>query len=231
MEYKYKLLPATVISVCNNLIVDAKLEDSQVVSAFCAAVEVADLCREGIRVWLKRSSIPKRLVKYNVAFVETPAGIVFANPKYSRQLFQEAFEQKSIVDLIDYDECISLGEDDNSKGIDFELKAKNGRSSFVFVTSIYDKIDGCAAFPHAINFFEMKMFDEMMRRKRMGADVYVFMIVPRNDCVQAKFVWHLDALAAASIFEAAKNGVKFLCYGCKVEKKQIEIDRKMEILY
>ncbi len=231
MEYNYKLLTAEVIEVCNNLIIDAKLEDSQQVAAFCGAVEVAKMCKPGMRLLLKRTSNSKRLVKYNVAFIETESGIVFANPKYNRQLFQEAFENNVLDDFAEYNTCIPLNINDNVSGIDFELRSDDGKKCFVFVTSLYEKQEGYAVFPQAINFFEMKILEEMKKHQKNGDDVCIFMIVPRDDCISAKFVWNLNALAAASTFEAAKNGIKFLCYGCNVAKNHIEISRKMEILY
>lgn len=231
MEYNYKLLTAEVTEVHNNLIADAKLKDTQVVSAFCGAVEIAEMCKSGTKIWIKRTSNPRRLVKYNISFVETDCGMIFANPKYNRQLFQEAFDKGIITDFAQYKYCKPLNENDNANGIDFELSNDAKQKCFVFVTSIYDKSGEYAVFPHAINFFEMKIFEEMNKHQQNGDEVCVFMIAPREDCLSAKFVWNINALAAASTFEAAKNGVKFLCYGCKTSKNRIEIDRKMEILY
>ena len=75
------------------------------------------------------------------------------------------------------------------------------------------------------------MIDEMKSKRQEGFETYVVMIVPREDCLKAKFVWNMNAKASAMLFEAAKNGLNFLCYGCKMTKNSIEIDRKMEIVY
>lgn len=231
MDYNYKLLRAETVECYNDLIVDAKLKDGQVFPAFCGAVEIAEMCRAGTPLLLKRTSKNKRLIKYNIAFVQTPEGIVFANPKYNKQLFKEAFDNGVLTDLAGYDTCRPLKSSENPEGLDFELTAPNGKKCYVFVTSVYNKQNGCAVFPHAINFFEMKMFEEMARRIRQGHEACIFMIVPREDCVSARFVWNLDAQAAAAMFDAAQNGLKFLCYGCKIAPNRIEINRKMEILY
>ena len=57
------------------------------------------------------------------------------------------------------------------------------------------------------------------------------MIVPRNDCIEAKFSWNLDPRAAAKIYDEAKNGLEFVCYGCKLDKNSVSIAEKMKILY
>lgn len=231
MRYDHKLLKAEVIDVYNRLIVDAKLDNGKVVSAFCSAPEIADMCKPGTKLLLKRTSRPKRLVKHNISFVYTPQGMVFANPRYRYQLFQEAFDKGILTDLADYQHCRKLSESENFKGLDFELRGNDGKRSLIFVIPVYNKRNGMAIFPYDINFFEMNMIEEMRQMRQRGFDTYIVMIVPREDCVAAKFVWNLDARASAVLFEAAKNGLNFLCYGCKIDKNSIEIDRKMEILY
>ena len=231
MEYNHKLLQAEVIAPYNNLIIDTKLADGQVITAFSGATEIAEMCAKGTTVWLKRTEKKYRLIKYNIAFVKTPEGLIFTNPKYNRQLFQEAFENGVLSDLKEYTTCRSLGKTSASSCIDFELSNEIGKKAFVFVTSIYNKQNGCAAFPNAINFFQIRMLEEMYRLKQSCAETYVFMIVPREDCISARFVWNLDPRAAASLFEAAKNGLNFLCYSCKINKNAIEINQKLDILY
>lgn len=231
MEYKYKLLKAIVDSVCNNLIIDAKLEDGQKVTAFCGAPNIAEQCKGGTVIWLKRTSNPSRLVKYNVAFIEVDETLIFANPKYDKQLFLEAFENNILDEFDKYDECLPLEPEGKDCGLDFELSNSDGEKCYVYATSIYSKRDAYAVFPHNINFFEMKVFEEMIKRKKQGAKVCVFLIVPREDCLDAKFVWDISTLASGAVYNAAQNGINFICYGCNVKKNKIEIDHKLDILY
>ena len=231
VEYNYKLVRASVIKVYNNLIVDVELENGQAEQAFCGAFEISSICKPHTQLLLKRTSNKKRLVKYNVAFVYTPEGLVFSNPKYNRTLFKEAFDNQMIPDLRAYTDCRSLRPDDNSNGLDFRLAGPDGKQAFVFVTSLYLKKNGCAIFPQGINFFEMKMLEEMDRKRAQGAETYIFMIVPRQDCGKARFVWNLNPSAAAKMFDAAQNGLKFLCYSCKLQPDNIEISQKLDILY
>ena len=231
MNYNYKLLPAEVVGAYNKIIIDARLDDGQVVAAFCGAPDIAGMCSPGTRLWLKRTSRTKRLVKYNISFVEIPEGMVFANPRYNRRLFQEAFDKGILTDFGEYSQCRLLGTSDNVNGLDFELTGDGGKKGFVFVLPVYNKKDGFAVFPNSVNFFEVKMIEEMQRRRQAGAETYVFMIAPREDCAAAKFIWNADARGAAILFEAAKNGLNFLCYGCKTAKNRIEINRKLDIAY
>ena len=231
MEYNYKLLKAAVDDVCNNLIIDARLEDGQKVVAFCGAPNIAEQCKKGTIVWLKRTSNPKRLVKYNVAFIEVNGCLIFANPKYDKQLFVEAFENDILADFDKYEECEFFDDFEKANGVDFMLSNSKGEKCFVYATSIYIKRDSYAVFPHTINFFEMKVFEELIKQKKLGAEVYVFLIVPREDCTDAKFVWDISTLASGAVYDAAQNGINFVCYSCNVNKNKVEIDHKLNILY
>ncbi len=231
MEYNHRLIKATVEKVYNNLIVDVRLENSQIVPAFCGATEIAQMCLPKTTLWLKRTSRPGRVIKYNISFIKTPEGIIFANPRYNKDLFLEAFNNKKISEFAEYSKCKLLGSSDNFNGIDFELTAESGKKCFVFVAPVYNKANENVIFPTSINFFEINMMEEMKKRKQTGAETFVFMIAPREDCLNARFVWNRDANASAAYFEAAKNGLNFLCYGCKIGKNVIEINRKLEILY
>ncbi len=231
MEYKYKLLRASVDAVCNNLLIDAKLEDGQKIVAFCGAPNVAGQCKKGTTVWLKRTSNPHRIVRYNVAFVEVDGTLVFANPKYDKTLFLEAFENDILKEFDKYEDCTILENSEKFSGVDFILSNSKGEKCFVYASSIYLKRDSYAVFPHTINFFEMKVFEELMRKTEQGHETYVFLIVPREDCFDAKFVWDISTLASGAVYKAAQSGVKFICYGCSVKKDSIEIDHKLDILY
>ena len=41
----------------------------------------------------------------------------------------------------------------------------------------------------------------------------------------------IDPTSAAKIFDEAKNGLEFVCYGCKISKDGVSIANKLEILY
>ena len=115
--------------------------------------------------------------------------------------------------------------------IDFELSNDKGEKCYVFIANMYHKDKGSAIFPAQVSFFELQMFEEMHRLRRQGHKTKVFMIAPRQDCLDVRFSWSIDPVSAAKIFDEAKNGLEFICYGCKIDKKGISIGRKLNISY
>lgn len=230
MNYEGTLVAGKVAGVVGNLIVDVELSDGGIEPAFCGAVEIAEMCKPNMPVLLLSSDDNNRIIKSNLLYLKTASGWIFADPKYNRILFKEAFMAKTIKELAAYHSCRSL-KSTEAKGIDFELTDSDGNKAFVFVTSLYNKKDGYAAFPQKMNFFEMKMLEEMRQKITEGAKVFILMIAPREDCDRAKFSWDIDPLAAAAMYDAAQFGVNFICYNCKIGDDSISLADKMEILY
>ncbi len=82
-----------------------------------------------------------------------------------------------------------------------------------------------------VNFFELEMFEEMGYLRAKGYETYAFMIVPRADCQDIRFSWKYSPLAAAKIFDEAKNGLNFIGYGCNIDKKSVTLSHLMTIQY
>ncbi len=65
--------------------------------------------------------------------------------------------------------------------------------------------------------------------RKKGHETYVFLIAPRIDTNSVKFVWNLDPIGAAKTYDEAKNGLKFVCYGCNLDINGIEISKRIRI--
>lgn len=231
MDYRHTLFPATVVKRYNSMIIDIKLSDESVVPAFCARREINSICTEGMDVLVKRSTNKNRIVKYKIEYINKNGHLIFTSPRYEERLFKEAFNNKVIKEFAKYTECRRTEQDDHLPHIHFELSNEKGDKCFVFIRTLYG-YQGCkAVFPIDINFFEIEMLEEMRKLRARGFDTYVFMIVPQSNCNEAKFIWNVAPVAAAKLFEEAKNGLQFICYGCNVDKTNVSIAEKVEITY
>ena len=232
MEIQSELFSAEVIKRQNSLVLDAKLSSEKLVSVFCASAEISNLCIPKTKILLHRKEASKlSRIKYEIEFVDLTNTLVLANPAYRKQLFQEAFENKILEDFIKYDSCRRIDNDEGMNYVDFELTSSSGNKCMVFIDCMYKKDGISVVFPAKRNFFEFAMFDEMQKLRSQGFQTMVFMLAMRSDCQNAKFSWNLDPIAAAGVFEAAKNGLNFVCYGCNIDKKSVTISKKMHILY
>ncbi len=230
MNIEKNLIRGEIVKRYNSLLMDVRLADGKIVSAFCSSLKIGNICLSGNCVYLKEQ--PRlRIVQYEIEFIGTKEGLILVNPTYKRRLFLEAFERGLIAELQDFSACRELSSSDALSYADFELTNKNHEKCVVFIENVYGKVGGYSAFPEGINFFEIEMFENLARLRKKGYRTIVFMIVPREDCAEAKFSWVLDPIAAAKIFDEAKNGLEFICYGCNVGTNNVTINRSMNILY
>ncbi len=231
MQIEENLISAEIANVFNSLIIDVKLKDGTITPTFCPSSEVAKFAVKGAKVCLSTLTDNSEKIKYQIEFLEQNGTLIYVNQGKIQTLFEEAFNSGKISELSEYSSCRYLNTEDRLHHIDFELSSKDGKKCYVFLETIYNKQNGYAVFPAGINFFEMAMFEELKRIKKQGHRTLIFMIVPRNDCIEAKFSWNLDPRAAAKIYDEAKNGLEFVCYGCKLDKNSVSIAEKMKILY
>ncbi len=225
------LYKGRVVSCYNSLLIDVRLDDDSQEAVFCASSEAAALCKAGTEVFVRRAPGNLRKVRYELEYLNLDEGLVFVNPSVNRKLFLEAFENGVLKDFGRYENCREIEPDDHLQHVDFELSSAAGEKCFVFIEDVYNKTAGYSVFPAGINFFEMEMFEEMEKLRAEGHRTCIFMLVPRQDSVEAKFSWNLDPIAAAKIFDEAKKGLNFVCYGCILDKKSVSIARKMKIIY
>ena len=81
------------------------------------------------------------------------------------------------------------------------------------------------------NDANLAVYGEVVAGAAKGAETAVLLLATRMDCLAAKFSWEVNPIAAAKIYDEAKNGLKFFCYGCNIDNKSISITKKMKILY
>ena len=233
MIYKENLIPAKIVGSYKNLILDVELEDGDLVHAFCPETDFKQqLYPIGATALLSKSADGRRKVPYVCQMTDSGSGLIFVNYKYKNQLFIEAFSKGVLdADFGAYSSMREIKNEDMQQIANFELQAKDGRKAYVYVVNIFNKVNDDVVFPSTINFFELEMFNQLRQMREEGAETYVFLIVPREDCSAARFVWSQDPIAAAKIFDEVKSGLKFCCYRCKVTQKSVAIDKKLEIVY
>lgn len=231
MEITAKLIKGKIVKLYHSLIVDVKLADGKVVSAFSAASMAEELYASGTEVYISKRKSGSSKIQYDMELVNRPDGLVLVNPCYNNKLLEEAFNDGMIPDLAIYDSYRKIEKEENLSHVNYEFSNAKGEKCYVALENVYNKVAGYSVFPARLNFFELEMFEEFAKLRSPNSKSMVFMIVPRMDCLEAKFSWNLDPVGAAKIFDAAKNGLEFVCYGCNIDKERISISNKMNILF
>ena len=231
MEFPAELVRGEIVKCYKNLILDVQIGD-EVVPVFCPELDARQkIYVPGAEVWLLPTGNPRRRLKYETQMINRDGSLIMINPTYAEVLLEEAFSAGLLTDFSAYNRLRRVDESDDVSYAQLEFSNEREEKCYVYAVSIYNKQGACVVFPSFINFFEMEMFSEFAKLREMGHETRVVLIVPREDCADIKFVWNIAPMAAAKIFDEAKNGLKFCGYVCTISDKSIKITRKMKILY
>lgn len=233
MKFEDSLVCGQIVANYKNIIVDVMLDDGDEVSAFCPEQELKNqLYKVGARVWLEPSEEKRRRVPFVCQLTDCGEGRIFVNNKYKNQLFAEAFKSGALDEVLgSYKYIREIQSGEELKYVNFELIDDEHHQAFVYVVNIFNKQGTAVVFPSMINFFEIEMFAEMQKMRRQGAETVVFLVVPREDCANIRFVWNQDPVAAAKIYDEVQSGLKFCGYRCRVSPQEVKLIDKLEIMY
>ena len=231
MEFAEKLIRGVITNNYKNLILDVQLRDDSIVSVFCSEYNgMKDIYTKGAEVFLSKTTDNRRRLKYECQIVNKGDGMVFVNPMYNEALFLEGIRKGIVNDFKGCAKMIRRRSDMSDKYNYFEFIAEDGTRTYVFLDNIYNKQGGYAVFPSGADFVTINLLNDMKELREKGVNTVIFKIVPRSDCLDVKFSWGMNQVAAAKVYDEAKSGLKFICYGCNVTTNSVEIDKKMKIL-
>lgn len=232
MDFSDRLIRGEIVSSYQNLIIDVKFREGDIVPVFCPELDyMRKLYTPGTEVWVTKNRDQRRRLRYECQIVNNGGGLIMVNPNHVDALFEEAFEKGLFTEFDKYDYWDRTDERFATRNINYELSNDKGEKCYVYVVNIYNKIGPNVVFPTVLNFYEMELFNDMRKLRDKGFETFVVLLTTRMDCLNAKFTWDVNPIAAAKIYDEAKNGLKFCCYGCKIDNKSISITQQMKILY
>ena len=93
------------------------------------------------------------------------------------------------------------------------------------VTLVREK--NIAEFPDAITSRGTKHLNELVEAKKKGYQSYLLFLIQREDCKLFKIAKDIDVNYKNAFNFALKNGVKILCYDCKLNNEEIIINNQI----
>lgn len=231
MKFPGKLKRGIIIENYKNLIADVRLDSGETFPVFCPETDrISQLYSKNSEVWILKNDNENRKIKHEIVLSNKGEGFIMVNPKFMNEVFLEAFKAGKITDFDKYTSIKEL-EESTQNHLSFELSNKKGEKCFICIGIVYHKAGANIVFPTFLDFREMTIHHEMENLRKQGFETCIVFIAPRMDFLDIKFSWSLDPVAASQTYEEAKKGLKFVCYGCNLDKNGIEISKKIDIVY
>ena len=225
MIFKEKLLQGTLIKRYKRFFVDIKYKGKTIIAHCPNSGSMMSLIDKGNIVWFSKSINPKRKLKFTLEIISVNNNLVGVNTLLTNKIVHEALNKKKIKDLIQFNNIkTEVKFSDNTR---FDFLISNARKKcFLEVKNVtLLRKDKTAEFPDSITSRGTKHLKELINAKKKGYGSYILYLIQREDCNYFKIAKDIDQEYKIIFEEAIKNGVKVLCYDCKINNEEIKLNK------
>ena len=227
MKFKEKLLQGTLIKRYKRFFIDIEYKN-KVITAHCPnSGSMMGLLNKGNTAWFSESDNPMRKLKYTLEIIEVDKTMVGINTQLTNKIVLEALNQKKIKNLIKFDNIKPEAKFSDKTRFDF-LISNNKDKCFLEVKNVtLVRKNKIAEFPDSITSRGTKHLKELTNAKKKGFKSYILYLIQREDCKFFKIAKDIDQEYKIAFDEALKNGVKMLCYDCKINNERIKLNNQI----
>ena len=228
MKFKERLLQGTLIKRYKRFFADIKYKN-KIITAHCPnSGSMLGLLDESNKVWFSVSDNPNRKLKYTLEMIGVGKNKVGINTLLSNKIVLEALNNKKINSLVKFNRIKT--EAKFSEGTRFDFLLHNNKEKCFLevknVTLLREK--KVAEFPDAVTSRGKKHLDELYNAKKNGYQSYILFLIQREDCDSFKIAKDIDKKYKIAFDMALKNGVKILCYDCKLNNEEIKLNKQIK---
>ena len=230
MQFTNSLIKGKLIKRYKRFFVDVKLKN-EIVTAHCPNTgSMKGLLDEGNEVYLLKNSNPKRKLKYGLEIIRAKKNLVGVNTHMANKIVSHGLSNNLIKELENNDSIKSEVFFNKETRFDF-LIAKNSQKSFVEVKNVtLFRDEKTAEFPDAITTRGSKHLITLIDAIKKGYKAYLIFLVQIQNMEKFKIAKDIDSEYYRNYLAAKKAGVNFLAYRCKINSKEILIEKKLKII-
>ena len=230
MKFTKSLLKGKLIKRYKRFFVDIKL-NKEVIVAHCPNTgSIKGLLDEGNEVFISKNDNPKRKLKYTLEIIKVKKNLVGINTHFANKIAHHGLSNNLIKELQDSNNIKPEVFFNKETRFDFLVK-KNNQKIFVEVKNVtLFRDEKIAEFPDAITSRGSKHLKTLIDATKKGYKSYILFLVQIEGVENFKIAKDIDKEYYENYLLAKKSGVKFLAYRCKINSKEIKIEKKINIV-
>ena len=231
MKFKNKLITSKFQKRYKRFFADVESKGKILISHCANSGSMLGLLDKNNPAWVSPSDNVKRKLKYTLEIINDGKSNVGVNTHFANKIITEALTNKKIKELKIYNNFIPEVKYGKNSRFDFQLINKNTKAFLEVKSVTLSRNKGIGEFPDAVTSRGLKHLNELKDAIKYGYKSYLIYLVQREDCNFFQIAKDIDPDYYKAFIDAKKNGVKFLCYSCKVNSKEIYINKSIKILY
>ena len=230
MEFTKSLVKGKLIKRYKRFFTDVKL-NKEVVTAHCPNTgSMMGLLEEGNEVYLLKNDDPKRKLKYGLEIIKSRNNLVGVNTHMANKIAHHGLKNNLIKELKNCENIKPEVFFNKETRFDFLIE-KNNQKIFMEVKNVtLFRNKNTAEFPDAITSRGSKHLLTLIDAIRKGYKCYLLFLVQIENMEYFRIAKDIDSEYYNNYLIAKKAGVNFLAYRCKINSKEILIDKKLKII-
>ena len=230
MKFTKSLIKGKLVKRYKRFFTDVKL-NQQVVVAHCPNTgSMMGLLDEGNEVFVSKNDDPKRKLKYTLEIIKVKKNLVGVNTHFANKIAFHGLSNNLIKEVVNNDNIKPEVFFDKETRFDFLVEKKN-QKIFVEVKNVtLFRKEKLAEFPDAVTSRGSKHLKALIEAKKKGYKAYLLFLVQIQGVTNFKIAKDIDKEYYENYKLAIKAGVNFLAYRCKINTKEIKIEKKIKII-
>ena len=230
MEFTKSLVKGKLIKRYKRFFADIKL-NKEVVTAHCPNTgSMMGLLNEGNEVYLIKNDDPKRKLKYGLEIIKSRNNLVGVNTHMANKIAHHGLKNNLIKELKNNENIKPEVFFNKETRFDFLIE-KNKQKIFMEVKNVtLFRNKNTAEFPDAITSRGSKHLLTLIDAIKQGYKSYLLFLVQIENMEYFRIAKDIDSEYYNNYLIAKKAGVNFLAYRCKINSKEIFIDKKLKII-
>ena len=231
MEFTKSLIKGKLVKRYKRFFADIKV-NKEIITAHCpntgSMMGLLDINNEA---WVTKNDDPKRKLKYTLEIIKVKNNLVGVNTHLANKIVAEGLQNNSFKEFKNLKTIQSEVFYNKETRFDF-LVNKNNKKIFIEVKNVTLFRDNQKSeFPDAPTTRGTKHLKTLIDASKKGFKTYVLFLVQIENMKYFKIAKDIDKDYYDNYLIAKKSGVQFLAYKCKIDHKQIKIDKKIKIIH
>ena len=227
MIFKDKLLQGTLIKRYKRFLADIKFNNKTITAHCPNPGSMMGLLDQNNKVWFSKSTNPKRKLKYTLEIIQVKKKLIGVNTLLANKIVLEALKLRRINIFANYNDIKSEVKFSDNTRFDFLISNKENKSFLEVKNVTLFREKNIAEFPDSVTSRGTKHLNELINATKKGYQSFILYLIQREGCDSFKVAEDIDCNYKVAFDKALKNGVKLLCYDCKLTNEEIKLNNQI----
>ena len=229
MKFSQKLLKGKLLKRYKRFFVDIE-HKGEIITAHCPNTgSMEGLLEQGNDVFIRKHNDPKKKLKYGLEIIKAKKNLVGVNTHLANKIVYHGLNNNLIKELKNNDLVKPEVFFNKDTRFDFLIKKKNQKIFLEVKNVTLFRGKETAEFPDAITSRGSKHLLALIDAIKEGYKSYLIFLIQIQNMEYFKIASDIDVEYYKNYLTAKKAGVNILAYRCKINSKEIFIDKKLKI--